>query len=223
MRRLIFVTGVICLSFALLLFLDDDARSEAAACGDPLPTATPGPPTVAPVTPMASPSVYSTVDLNSLPVADAPAGLHTIAACESRDQVRAMLDPLMGLLDDWELVPIGKGPPPEVILVVFEDPADSQRTIALVTSGDGPTKNDGGMAQSIACGHQESPEPGASIATDGRLVWMRHERDGLSHLTWGATDGARRYSISASNPADLKTMLDALARAAERACGANCP
>jgi hypothetical protein len=110
MRRVIFVTGLICLSFALLLIIDDGARSGAAACGDPPPTATPGPPTLSPVPPTASPTIYPTVDLDSLPFAEAPAGLHAIAACESRDQLRAALDLLRDLLEDWELVPIGKGP-----------------------------------------------------------------------------------------------------------------
>jgi hypothetical protein len=223
MRRVIFVFSLIYLSIAMLLFLDDDARSTAAACGVPPPTATHGPPTATPVAPTASPYVHPTADLASFPFAKAPAGLHAIAACETRDQVRAMLDLLLNLLEGWELVPIGPGLPPVVILVSFEDPADQQRTIGLGILGDDPMPDhDGSAAQRIAWEYEERSASGASIATDSELVWMHYEQDGRPNLTWGAIGGARTYTANASYPADLAMLVDALARAAEHACYPDC-
>lgn len=223
MRRLVFVIVLVYLAFALLLFLDDGGRSDAAACGAPPPTATPGPPTATPIPPTASPAVYPTVDPDSLPNGKAPAGLHAIAACNTSDQVVSALRLLVDLLDGWELVPIGKGPPPGMILVVFEDPSDSERTIALSILGDdSPTNLDGGAAQNIAREHHDELTNDVSIATDGELVWMRYERDGRSHLTWGAFGGARRFSIVAEYRADINMIVDAWARATEHACYPDC-
>jgi hypothetical protein len=105
-----------------------------------------------------------------------------------------------------------------MMLAIFVDPADSQRTIAVSILGDDSPSPFGGAVHSIARGHQEGSDAGANIATDGKLVWMRYERDSRSHLTWRGIDGARRYTVSASRPADLETMLDALARAAGCTC-----
>jgi hypothetical protein len=79
-----------------------------------------------------------------------------------------------------------------------------------------------GVAHGIARGYLEGSELGASIATDGVLVWTRYERDGHSYLDWGAVDGTYRYTIWASDPADLGPLLDTYARAAEHACYPDC-
>jgi hypothetical protein len=223
MRRLIAVIGLIYVAVLLLVLVGYDTRSEAAACGAPTPTATHGPSTATPIPPTASPEVHPTIALDFLPSAKAPAGLRAIAACETRDQVRATLGLLVDLLEGWDLVPIGKGPPPGMILVVFEDPEDNQRTIALTVLGDdSPRIIDGGAAESIAREFKDQSVSGTSIATDGRLVWVTYERDNRSHLTWGAFGGARRFNVIADYPADINLIVTAWARAAEHACYPEC-
>lgn len=104
-----------------------------------------------------------------------------------------------------------------MILVIFEYPMDNQRTIGLAIY-----ESEGRAGREVAGAFQGSPEFGASIATDGKLVWMSYKRDGRNFLSWGAIGGNRQYTAGADNPLDLDTMIEALARAAEHACYPDC-